>query len=71
MYTVAMSNETTDRGANARKPLNVLLSDREKGEMEKALVDENKERAQALGLGSKLRELGLLWARNRRQKRNK
>lgn len=60
----------TERGKNARKPINVLLSDVEKREIEAALKHENVERAQDLGVGSKLRELGLLWARARREKGN-
>lgn len=59
----------SDRGTNARKAVTVLLSDDEKEELQKALDDENGERAQDLGLGSKLRELGLLWARGRRKKK--
>jgi len=60
----------SDRGPNARKALTILLSDDEKAELQKALDDENRERAQDLGLGSKLRELGLLWARARRESAN-
>ena len=56
----------SDRGTNARKPVTVLLSPDERNEIERALADENNERAQDLGVGSKLRELGLLWARARR-----
>ena len=55
-----------DRGPNARKAISVLLTDAEKAEIQKALDTENLERAQdVVGLGSKLRELGLLWARSR------
>ncbi len=57
----------SERGPNARKSLTVLLSDDEKAELQKALDEENRERAQDLGLGSKLRELGLLWARARKK----
>lgn len=55
----------SDRGPNARKPITVLMSPDEKEEIEQALADENRERGLDLGLGSKLRELGLLWARSR------
>ena len=59
-----------DRGENARKANSVLLSDEEKDEIQKALDLENKKRGLDLGLESKLRELGLLWARaTRREKR--
>ena len=58
-----------DRGPNARKPTTVLLNDDERDLLDKALVEETAERAQDLGLGSKLRELGLLWARARREKK--
>lgn len=58
-----------DRGPNARKAVSVLLSDEEKTELQAALDVENAERAQSLGLGSKLRELGLLWARSRKKRR--
>ena len=57
----------SERGPNARKALTILLSDDEKNEIQKALDEENKERAQDLGLGSKLRELALLWARTRKK----
>lgn len=57
----------SERGPNARKALTVLVSDEEKAELQKALDEENQERAQDLGLGSKLRELGLLWARARKK----
>lgn len=60
----------SDRGPNARKSFVVLLSDSEKRELQKAVDDENAERSQDLGLGSKLRELGLLWARARRKRNN-
>ena len=54
-----------ERGPNARIPTNVLLSKEELATLKKALTDENEERGQNLGLGSKLRELGLLWAKGR------
>jgi hypothetical protein len=57
----------SDRGPNARKATTVLLDDDEKTEMQEALDEENAERGQDLGLGSKLRELGLLWARGRKK----
>ena len=57
----------SERGPNARKALTVLLSSDEKIEMQRALDDENAERGLDLGLGSKLRELGLLWARARKK----
>jgi hypothetical protein len=59
------------RGLNARKALPVLLSDDERTEMQGALDEENNERGLDLGLGSKLRELGLLWARSRRSRHQK
>ena len=59
----------SDRGPNARKPVTVLLNAEEKAEIEAALREENQERGQDIGLGSKLRELGLLWARGRRGKK--
>jgi hypothetical protein len=46
----------------------VLLSEGEKEEIEEALTDENERRGLSLGLGSKLRELGLVWARERNKK---
>jgi hypothetical protein len=58
---------TKDRGTNARKTLPVLLTAKERQEIQKALDAENGERGLDLGLGSKLRELGLLWARSRRK----
>ena len=59
---------TKDRGPNARKTLAVLLTPREKQVIQNALDIENAERGLTLGLGSKLRELGLLWARGCRKK---
>jgi hypothetical protein len=56
-----------DRGPNARKALTILLSDGERQEIQDALDVENAERGLDLGLGSKLRELGLLWARARQK----
>lgn len=60
----------SDRGPNARKPVTVLLSDAERRELQKAVDEENAEHARDLGLGSKLRELGLLWARSRKKNHN-
>ena len=54
-----------ERGPNARQPTNVLLNKEEMAALRKALADENEERRQNLGLGSKLRELGLMWAKGR------
>lgn len=56
-----------DRGPNARKAVTVLLSDDEREEIQEALDEENGERGLDLGLGSKLRELGLVWARARKK----
>lgn len=56
----------SERGPNARKALTVLVSDAEKSELQRALDEENSTRGLDLGLGSKLRELGLLWARARK-----
>lgn len=56
----------TERGPNARKSVTVLLADEEKAEIQKALDEENRERGRDDGLGSKLRELGLVWARARK-----
>jgi hypothetical protein len=58
---------TKDRGANARKTIAVLVNARERQELQKALDAENMKRGLSLGLGSKLRELGLLWARNQKR----
>lgn len=57
----------SERGQNARQPFNVLLSRDEKKALLKALTDENAEFSQDLGLGAKLRELGLRWAKLRRE----
>lgn len=60
----------SERGPNARKPFVVLLDDNEKRELQRALKEENAERGEALGLGSKLRKLGLMWAHARKAKNN-
>lgn len=70
VVNIASMAPRSDRGPQARKALTVLLSEGEKAEIEAALVDENSERGLDLGVGSKLRELGLLWARGRRGKRH-
>lgn len=57
----------SERGPNARKALTVLLNEDEKAELQKALDEENAERGLDLGMGSKLRELGLRWARGRKK----
>jgi hypothetical protein len=57
----------SDRGPNARKAVTVLLSDDERDEIQEMLDEDNLDSGRDLGLGSKLRELGLVWARIRKR----
>ena len=55
--------------SKARTQTHVLLSDDEHHEIALALAIDNERRGTALGLGTKLRELGLLWARGQAKRR--
>lgn len=59
-----MSRKDSSRGKNARKVVPVLLSAGERREIERALAWENRLSGADAGLGTKLRELGLKWARS-------